>query len=570
MSDDRIESQEERLLILRDKAAREGFVIGDDVLDYIAGKYALPTTLKGALINVQAFASRRGVPVTLSIARLALDGIRETPVAPPVVEAVAFEAVDEPVVIEEEVSSSQDAGQWESEIAPEADVAPEPEPEPEAPTVAAPLTWDEPVVIEPMAHPEDHYTSDAGPEPVITETLFAPPPPVTPPVEPQIPAPSSEAPVTAPAPAPEPATVWFAPVRSVKKESLVKRAGHLLKLAGIKHAISDGDLVAIKLHFGEEGNTGFVHPVFVREVVRQVRKAGGKPFLTDANTLYRGKRANSVDHLTCAVRNGFSFATVNAPIIIADGLNGKDGVDVPISGFDHFDSVRIGSAAVHADSMVVVTHVKGHEATGFGGAMKNVGMGLGTRSAKQRMHSDLKPQVNAEKCTACKKCVKACPVHAIEIHHKVAVIDYDLCYGCGECVATCAYGAIGIQWKTEPDAIQEKIVEHCAGALADKEGKVVYISFVTNVSPDCDCWHFSDAPVVADIGVLASTDLVAIDQAAYDLVVQAAGLPGSLGEGMARGADKFTTITGIDGTGAMRYAEQHGLGSRAYELKTVE
>jgi len=572
MSDDRIESQEERLLILRDKAAREGFVIGDDVLDYIAGKYALPTTLKGALINVQAFASRRGVPVTLSIARLALDGIRETPVAPPVVEAVAFEGVDEPVVIEEEVPASQDAGQWESEIAPEVDIAPEPEPEsePQVPTVAAPLAWDEPVVIEPMAHPEDHYTSDAGPEPVITETLFAPPPPVTPPVEPQIPAPSSAAPVTVTEPAPEPATVWFAPVRSVKKESLVKRAGHLLKLAGIKHAISDGDLVAIKLHFGEEGNTGFVHPVFVREVVRQVRKAGGKPFLTDANTLYRGKRANSVDHLTCAVRNGFSFATVNAPIIIADGLNGKEGVDVPISGFDHFDSVRIGSAAVHADSMVVVTHVKGHEATGFGGAMKNVGMGLGTRSAKQRMHSDLKPQVNAEKCTACKKCVKACPVHAIEIHHKVAVIDYELCYGCGECVATCAYGAIGIQWKTEPEAIQEKIVEHCAGALADKEGKVVYISFVTNVSPDCDCWHFSDAPVVADIGVLASTDLVAIDQAAYDLVVQAAGLPGSLGEGMARGADKFTTITGIDGTGAMRYAEQHGLGSRAYELKTVE
>ena len=334
--------------------------------------------------------------------------------------------------------------------------------------------------------------------------------------------------------------------------------------------MSDGDLVAVKLHFGEEGNTGFVHPVFVREVVRQVRKAGGKPFLTDANTLYRGKRANSVDHLTCAVRNGFSFATVNAPIIIADGLNGKDGVDVPISGFDHFDSVRIGSAAVHADAMVVVTHVKGHEATGFGGAMKNLGMGLGTRSAKQRMHSDLKPQVNAEKCTACKKCVKACPVHAIEIHHKVAVIDHELCYGCGECVATCSYGAIGIQWKTEPDAIQEKIVEHCAGALADKEGKVVYLSFVTNVSPDCDCWNFSDAPVVADVGVLASTDLVAIDQAAYDLVVQAAGLPGSLGEGMARGADKFTEITGIDGTGAMRYAEKHGMGSRAYELKTVE
>jgi len=220
--------------------------------------------------------------------------------------------------------------------------------------------------------------------------------------------------------------------------------------------------------------------------------------------------------------------------------------------------------------MVVVTHVKGHEATGFGGAMKNVGMGLGTRAAKQRMHSDLKPQVIAEKCTACGRCVKVCPVRAIEIHHKVARIDYELCYGCGECVAACPYGAISIQWKTEPEAIQEKIVEHCAGALASKKGKVVYLSFVTNVSPDCDCWSFTDAPVVADIGVLASTDLVAIDQAAYDLVTAAAGLPGSRGEGMAQGADKFTSITGIDGTTAMLYAEQHGLGTRAYELKTLE
>ncbi len=251
-------------------------------------------------------------------------------------------------------------------------------------------------------------------------------------------------------------------------------------------------------------------------------------------------------------------------------MDGRDGVDVPIAGFKHFDSVRIGAAAVHADAMVVVTHVKGHEATGFGGAIKNVGMGLGTRAAKQRMHSDLKPQVTAEKCTACKRCVKSCPVRAIEIVDKVAVIDYEKCYGCGECVAACPYGAIGIQWKTEPQAIQEKMVEHCAGALADKDGKVVYLSFVTNVSPDCDCWSFSDASVVADIGVLASTDLVAIDQAAYDLVTQAQGLPGSRGEGLAAGVDKFREITGIDGTVMLEYAEAHAMGTRSYELKMLD
>lgn len=366
-------------------------------------------------------------------------------------------------------------------------------------------------------------------------------------------------------------TVWFAPVRTTKKDSLVKRAGTLLERAGLDSVVEENDLVAVKLHFGETGNTGFVQPVFVREVVARVKAHGGKPFLTDSNTLYRGSRGNAVDHVTTALRNGFSFATIEAPVIIADGLDGRDGIDVPIEGGRHFDRVRLGATAVHADAMVVVTHVKGHEATGFGGAFKNVGMGLGTRAAKQRMHSDLKPEVAGEKCTSCARCIKSCPVDAITWGpDRVASIDYELCYGCGECVAACAYGAIGIQWKTEPEAIQQKIVEHAAGALAGKQGKIVFLSFVMNVSPDCDCWHFSDAGVVADIGVLASTDIVAIDQAAYDLVTNAPGLPGTRGEGLGSGEDKFRSITGIDGTVAMRYAETLGLGSRSYEIKTLE
>ena len=220
---------------------------------------------------------------------------------------------------------------------------------------------------------------------------------------------------------------------------------------------------------------------------------------------------------------------------------------------------------------MAVTHVKGHEATGFGGALKNVGMGLGCRAAKQRMHADFSPEVTPEKCTACKRCVKACPVQAIVIGpDRYAVVDHEVCYGCGECVAVCPYGAIATQWKTEPEALQEKIVEHVAGAIAGKEGKVVFLSFVTGVSPDCDCWSFSDAPVVADIGVLASLDPIAIDQAAYDLIVAAAGLPGGRGEGLAAGSDKFTTITGVDGTVAMAYGEQMGLGSREYELRELE
>ncbi|MDP2181331.1 MAG: DUF362 domain-containing protein [Actinomycetota bacterium] len=366
------------------------------------------------------------------------------------------------------------------------------------------------------------------------------------------------------------ATVYFAPMRTTGKKSLVTRSGQLLERAGLREAVVDGDLVAIKLHFGEQGNTGFVQPVFLREVVARVKAVGGKPFLTDSNTLYRGQRANSVDHLACAIHNGFSYATVEAPIIIADGLDGRDAVDVPVSG-THFDSVRIGSAAVHADAMVVVTHVKGHEATGFGGALKNVGMGLGCRSAKQRMHSDFNPDVVADKCTACNRCVQWCPVGAMSIGtDRVAAVDRALCYGCGECVAACPYGAIGIQWKTTPEAIQEKIVEHVAGAVTGKEGKVVYLSFVKDVSPDCDCWHFSDASVVPDIGVLASADPVAVDQAAYDLVVAAPGVAGSRGDGYGEGVDTFKEITGIDGTRAMEYGEEMGIGTRDYDLVRVD
>jgi uncharacterized protein len=184
--------------------------------------------------------------------------------------------------------------------------------------------------------------------------------------------------------------VYFAPIRTKRRQSLVTRMGELLIRAGLADAIADGDLVAVKLHFGEEGNTGFVQSIFLREVVKRIRKAGGHPFLTDANTLYRGQRANAVSHVACAIHNGFGYATVEAPIIIADGLNGRDAVEVPVSG-KHFESVRIGSAAIHADAMVVVTHVKGHEVTGFGGALKNVGMGLGCRSSKQRMHADFRP-----------------------------------------------------------------------------------------------------------------------------------------------------------------------------------
>lgn len=546
MPDERIEDLDERMRILREKADREQIGMADDVLAYIAGKAALPQTLKGALVRVHTMAVVKGAVVDVAFARSVLGTAEE--LAAEEEKASELEPTPAPEPVPEAAPEPGSATEGESEHLSDEDV------------LGGELfpAREEPAFLGAAATPYDEEEpAGAGPVP-------GPPVAEVRPYEP----PRAHGPGGA---TERHAEVWFAPVRTAHKDSLVKRAGRLLERAGLSRVVEEGDLVAVKLHFGESGNTGFVRPVYLREVVARIKAAGGRPFLTDANTLYRGARGNSVDHIACALHNGFSYSTVEAPIIIADGLDGRDAVDVAIRGGRHFEEVRIGSAAVHADALVVVSHFKGHEATGFGGALKNIGMGLGCRSAKQRMHADFRPEVTAGKCTACGRCVQWCPVDAIVIGpDRVAAIDHGACYGCGECVAACPDGAIAAQWKTAPESIQEKIVEHAAGVLAGKEGKAIHLSFLTDISPDCDCWHFSDAGVVADIGVLASTDIVAVDRAAYDLVIAAPGLAGTRGEGLGSGQDKLTAITGVDGTHAIRYAERMGLGTQLYGLRTLD
>ncbi len=350
----------------------------------------------------------------------------------------------------------------------------------------------------------------------------------------------------------------------IGKTSLLAATEHLFDRAGVKSCITQDDIVAIKLHFGERGNTAFIPPTYVRRVVDKIKHAGGKPFLTDSNTLYRGMRANAVDHTITAIENGFSYATVAAPIVIADGMSGKEYVEVRVDG-RHFETVRVGAAAVHADTLVVLTHFKAHEATSFGGTMKNIGMGLGARSGKQQMHADFSPKVDTSKCTACSKCVDWCPADAMACDEH-AWTDHGLCIGCGECVVTCPYGAIAVDWSTDAAKMQEKIAEYVKGALAGKEGKTAFFSFLLDVTPDCDCWNFSAPPIVPDIGILASKDPVALEQASLDLVN--AALP--LDERVAKDGDKFAELTGVNGVPILEYAEELGLGTRDYTLKYVK
>lgn len=366
-----------------------------------------------------------------------------------------------------------------------------------------------------------------------------------------------------------PSDVFYADMRTKAGLSMLDKVDILFKRAGFDNLIQPKDLVALKVHFGEAGNTGFVRPQFIRRVVKQIEAKGGKPFLTDANTLYVGSRANAVDHFRTAVENGFAYSVVGAPVIIADGINGKDYIKVNVD-LKHFKTVNIASAAYHADAMIVVSHFKGHEASGFGGTIKNVGMGLGSRSGKQQMHSDLLPQVAADKCIGCTKCTKWCPATAIDMKDKKAVIDEKKCIGCGECTVTCPQGAIGINWRTDPDDFQEKMVEYMAGAVKNKKDKVGYISFVMNVTPDCDCCGWSDAPIVNDVGILASLDPVALDQACVDLVNKQKPLLNSRLDGYVDVADKFGGVhPAIDWSTQLHYAEEVGLGTRKYNLIKV-
>jgi uncharacterized Fe-S center protein len=332
-------------------------------------------------------------------------------------------------------------------------------------------------------------------------------------------------------------------------------------------------LVAIKLHFGEPGNLAYIRPPFIRRVVDIVKKLNGRPFLTDANTLYVGQRSNSVDHLESAIQNGFDYAVVGAPLIIADGLTGKDYIKVKIEG-KHFQEVNIGSAAHHADAMIVVSHFKGHELMGFGGAIKNVGMGLGSRSGKQQMHSDVLPSVKDEKCLGCEKCSRWCPAEAIEMvafegnkAGRRAQIMEGKCWGCGECVATCPSGTIVPKWRTTPEAAQEKMAEYALGAVAGKKDKVAFINFLMNISPNCDCMPQNDCPIVQDIGMLASFDPVALDKACVDMVNSLPALAGSVIEGKQAGEDKFMAVyPNIDWRPQLAHAQELGLGNLEYEL----
>ena len=363
-----------------------------------------------------------------------------------------------------------------------------------------------------------------------------------------------------------PSKVYFADLRARSGRNILDKLRTLYDAAGLGGCVGEGDLVAVKLHAGEMGNLAVLRPPLVRTVVERVKETGGKPFLTDANTLYVGSRSNAVDHIQAAAASGYTVETVGAPFLVADGLLGKDAVSVKTPG--ELGEVKIAAALVQADALIVLTHFKCHDEAGFGGVLKNLGMGGASRAGKLVQHAQAKPEADAEICTGCRRCARYCPSGAISYDTEGKIrIDSGACIGCGECIITCNFGAISINWGAS-DKLQRRMVEHAAGLTLAKPGKCGYISFVIDVSPNCDCWTHNDAPIVPDIGMLASLDPVALDQACADLVKAAPSLLGSeKAEEMGAGKDKFRVLyPNADWTIQLKYAEELGVGTREYEM----
>ncbi len=351
-------------------------------------------------------------------------------------------------------------------------------------------------------------------------------------------------------------TVYFVRVNDKDGPTIrQEKFARLLTQSTLLSFITKDQKVAVKMHFGEEGNTGFVKPSFVRQLCLDIRGRGAHPFVSDTNTLYHGRRIHSDDHLSLAAEHGFTDEAVGAPVTIADDSIEGGTADVRLGG-RYIGVAKVAALFRNADALVGVAHFKGHIMTGFGGALKNIGMGCASREGKLQQHSDISPVISREACVGCSSCVAVCPAGAIRIVDEKARIDAKACIGCASCIAVCGYGAIEIEWESGGSTIQQKMVEYAEAALKGKKGKQAYVNFAVTITKECDCLAKDDPSIVPDIGILASLDPVALDAASFGLVVAKAG------------RDIFNEVhPKRDGALQLRYAQERGLGSMEYELK---
>lgn len=370
--------------------------------------------------------------------------------------------------------------------------------------------------------------------------------------------------------------VYFTDLHTKLGEGLPTKLKRLIKKAGIDQIDMDGKFVAIKMHFGELGNLGFLRPNYAKAVVDVVKEKGGIPFLTDCNTLYPGSRKNAIEHLYCAWENGFTPLTVGCPILIGDGLKGTDDIEVPIDG-EYVKSAKIGRAIMDADVFISLSHFKGHENAGFGGAIKNIGMGCGSRAGKKEQHCDGIPNIDPELCRGCHRCERECANDGLKFDEETRkmTIDEENCVGCGRCIGACNFDAISFaNWAANKD-LNCRMAEYAKAVIDGRPN--FHISIVKDISPNCDCHAENDVAILPDIGMFASFDPLALDQACVDACLKQEPLPGSQLDrnlhkpGFCDHHDHFENSTPeSEYKSCLEHAEKIGMGSRDYHLNTMK
>ena len=362
--------------------------------------------------------------------------------------------------------------------------------------------------------------------------------------------------------------VYFADLRADVHENLQQKLTRLMKTDGMGDIYFQDKFVAIKLHFGEPGNLAFLRPNWARTVADFVKERGGKPFLTDCNTLYVGGRKNALDHMDSAMLNGFNPMTTGCQIIIGDGLKGSDEVEVPVVGGEYVKNAKIGRAVMDADVFISLTHFKGHEEAGFGGCLKNIGMGCGSRAGKMEQHNAGKPHVAEKHCIGCGQCRKICAHGAPIIENGKAHIDHDRCVGCGRCIAVCPKDAVRIDWDESTTNLNCKIAEYTKAVVDGRP--CFHISLVIDVSPNCDCRPENDMAIVPNVGMFASFDPVALDMACVDAVNAQTPLRGSAADdahAKTHVHDHFQRLhPDTNWRSCLEHGEKIGIGTREYEL----
>ena len=373
----------------------------------------------------------------------------------------------------------------------------------------------------------------------------------------------------------KPSVVYFTNFRARPGTSVLQKLEKLIRAAGIGNIDMEKKMVAIKIHFGEPGNLAYLRPNYAKVVADVVKSLGGMPFLTDCNTLYVGRRKNALDHMDAAYENGFSPFSTGCHVIIADGLKGTDDVEVPVEGGQYVTTAKIGRAIMDADVFISLSHFKGHESTGFGGAIKNIGMGCGSRRGKMEQHNSGKPTVDQELCRGCHVCAKNCAHGAISFTDNKASIDHNKCVGCGRCIGACNFDAVyNGNWAANAQ-LNCKMAEYAKAVMDGRPS--FHISLVMDVSPYCDCHAESDVPIVPDVGMFASFDPVALDQACADACQAQPIMGGSLlddnmkAPGFVDHGDIFTNTTPeSEWESCLAHAEKIGLGVREYEVKVIK